>query len=527
MDADGAGWVPPRPVRPASPSPRLDPAPVGVAESSRERSTDTVASRVRRPRRSLAFRVLMAYAAGAAVIGLVVFAGGVAQPVYGSESPYGGTHYAEVRTSPTPSGWTLPLAREFAPGVPGECLTFRAGPLDERHELVTADPPSSTVTDQNPRCGVASPETRGRLVMVDPVTGRVLWRRNLEHDLGSTVRSLVWRASASPDSVVVGIVGSLGSVLLSLDVRSGKTISSTSVDSPDEAINFAVSGHVVVSAVPDTGGAVETFTVRRSDALSHRLWRQSMSSVLLPELLPDRFVVPLPGGTVSVDGRTGKQSAWGVDLRGLQGVVAAGDRLVGQTIPRGVGLAPSIVLLDASGKTLWTRPAPAITGLTVSRRCIMISTGAIQVTCLDPGTGRERWTTPLAGAVSGTPDGSTTDDIESIGPVHSDDTSLTLSEIDGATGRVRFSTTVPRGADIVGQSVATGYALGMSSASGASTLTAFDLDSGRTLWTISRPELSVWGGQLVEITPSGAARALVAPGTGSGRGSTRHDMLVG
>jgi outer membrane protein assembly factor BamB len=469
----------------------------------------------------------MSYAAGAAVIGLVVAAGSLAQPVYGSEAPYGGTHYADVRSTPTPSGWTLPLAREFAPGVPGECLTFRAGGVDARHELLAADPPSSTVTDQNPRCGVASPGTRGRLVMVDPATGRVLWRRNLEHDLGSTVRSLIWRASASPDSVVVGIVGSLGSVLLSLDVRTGKTVSSTGVDSPDEAINFAVSGHVVVSAVPDTGGAVETFTVRRSDALSHRLWRQSMSSVLLPELLPDRFVVPLPGGTVSVDGRTGRQTAWRSDLRDLQGVVVSGDRLVAQTIPRGVGLAASVVSLDRTGKILWTRPAPAITGLSTSRNCVMVSTGAIQVTCLDPDDGRERWTTPLAGAVSGTPDGSTTNDVESIGPVHSGDTSLRLSEIDGENGRVRFVTSVPRGADIVGQSVATGYALGSSSASGDSTLTAFDLDSGRTLWSISRPDLGVWGGELVEITSSGLARALVDPGAASGRNAPHHAMLVG
>ncbi|BDZ51100.1 hypothetical protein GCM10025867_33410 [Frondihabitans sucicola] len=473
-------------------------------------------------RRSPALRIALAYLAGAAVTGLVVGAGAVVQPVYGSEPAFGGTAFAEVRSTPTAAGWSLPLASEFAPGVPPACVTFRAGAVDEHHELLTADLPSPSSTGQNAECEVSSPETRGRLVMVDPATGRVQWRRSLEHDLGTTVFSLVWHASASAGVVVVGVDGSKGDELLALDVRTGRTVSEVTVDDPDAVINFAVSGHLVVSAVPGTGGTVTTYTLRRTTDLDTDLWTRSISSVLLPQLLPDRFVVPLPEGTVSIDGSTGDQTPWGSDLRNLEGVRVTGDRVVAQTIPRGVGLAASVVMLDARGRTLWSRPSPAISGLSVARRCVVVSTDVVRVTCLDPASGAERWSSEIPGSVVGTPDGATTGDVESIGPVRARDRSLTLSELDGDTGHVRFQTSIPRGSDVVGQAAATGYALGTRSSDGASVLTAFDLDSGRTLWTLGRSELGVWGGHLVEITRAGVARELV-----DGRSGTRHDMLVG
>ncbi|WP_344793659.1 PQQ-binding-like beta-propeller repeat protein [Frondihabitans peucedani] len=526
MDGDGTRWAPPRPGRPSSLRAVRDPA--GSSGSALRSAAGSAAARSVRasphPRRRLstARLVLVAYLAGAAVVALVVGGGAALQPVYGSDEPYGGTTFQEVRQSPSPSGWSVPLAEEFAPGLPTDCPGFRAGGVDARHEIVTATLPPAGSTGSDAACEVSSPSTPGHLVMIDPQTGRITWRRSLERDLGMQVFSVVWHASRSAGAVVVGVAGSRGDYLLSLDTATGRTVSSTRVDAPDDAINFAVSGRLVVSVAPDIGGAVNTYSLRRIDRLGDRLWSRSISSVLFPQLLPDRLVVPLPDRTVSVDGATGAETAWKHDLRDLEGVRVSGETVVAQTVPKGVGLQPSVVLLDRTGRTLWSRPAPSISGLTVSRGCVVLETGSERVTCLDPADGRARWSTAVAGSVVGTPEGSTTSDVETIGPVHARDTALTVSELDGESGRVRFQTSLPRGAAVVGQSTATGYALGTSSATGASTLLAFDLASGRTLWTLSRGQLDVWGGRPVEITRRGVARELV-----DGRGEPGRGMLVG
>lgn len=526
MDGDGTRWAPPRPGRPSSLRGVRDPAVASV--SARQDSAGPAAALPSRegplPRRRLstARLVLAAYAAGAAVVALVVGGGAALQPVYGSEEPFGGTTFQEVRQSPTPRGWSLPLAEEFAPGLPTDCLSFRAGGVDARHEVVTATLPPAGSTGSDASCEVSSPSTPGHVVMIDPATGRITWRRSLERDLGMQVFSVVLHASRSAGVVVVGVAGSEGDYLLALSTASGRTVSSTRVDSPDDAINFAVSGRLVVSVAPDIGGAVNTYSLRRIDRLGDLLWSRSISSVLFPQLLDDRLVVPLPDRTVSVDGTTGAETTWNRNLRDLEGVRVSGETVVAQTVPKGVGLQPSVVLLDRTGRTRWTVPAPSISGLTVSRGCIVLETGSERVTCLDPADGRVRWSTAIAGSVIGTPDGSTTGDVETIGPVHAKDVDLTVSELDGETGRVRFRTSLPRGAEVVGQSTATGYALGTSSATGASTLLAFDLASGRTLWTLKRGELDVWGGRLVEITSQGVARELTGGRVGPGRG-----MLVG
>jgi outer membrane protein assembly factor BamB len=520
MDGDEARWAPPRPGRVDWPP--VVTAPVGRAlPDAREQRAARPLKPARRTR-SAVRTLLLAYGALLAAIGLVVGGGSVLQPVYGSEAPYGGTRYGEVRTRPTPNGWSLSLASEFDPAVPPRCFTFRPGSVDAGHELVSAELPTAGSTGQDAECEVSSPETAGRLVMLDPATGRVLWRRSLASDLHETVFSLVWHASRSAGVVVVGVDGSKGDFLLTLAVGSGKTLSEGTVDGPDAVINFAVSDHLVVSVVPDVGGAVDTYSLRRTTDLGTELWSRSISSVLLPQLLPDRFVVPLPDGTVAVDGVTGRERPWGGDLRRLEGVRVTGDRVVAQTTPRRVGQASSVVMLDATGQRVWSRPEPSITQLAVSRGCVVVSTGAVRVTCLDPATGAVRWSSEVAGSVIGTPDGSTTSDVVSIGPVHAQDTALTVSEIDGRTGRVRFRTLLPRGSDVAAQATATGYSLGTDSSTGASTMSGFDLDSGRTLWNLRAADLDIWGGELVEITRTGIVHRLV-----DGRATAGHDMLVG
>lgn len=523
MDGDETGWQPARPLPPATFELPVRPLRLGSADAGErgDGGQDPAPSRKRRSARS---RVLLSYLAGAAVTALLVTGGSAAQPVYGSERPFGGVGYAEVRDTPAADGWSLPLEAEFDAGVSGVCLAVRAGQVDAHHELVTATVPTAGSTGRNAECEAASADVPGRLVMADPATGRVLWRRDLARDLGGKISSLLWHSSTADGarSLVVGVNGSTGDALLTLDVDTGRTLSRTSVDSPDAAIDFAVSGSLVVSVVPDVAGTVNTYTLRQVAVLGDPLWTRSISSVLQPQLLPGSFVVPLPEGTVAVDGRDGHETDWKTDLRGLADVRIDGDRIVAQTLLRDTGGPPTVVSLDRFGDTVWSHPATGITGLTVARRCVVLSIGALRQTCLDPSTGRTRWTTDLAGAVVGTPEGSTTGDVETIAPVHARDATLAVSELDGDTGRVRFVTHLARGATIVGQAAATGYALTTSASDGESTLTAFDLDSGRTLWTLTRERLDVWGGHPVEITAGGVVREL-----GSVRTHGRHAMLVG
>jgi outer membrane protein assembly factor BamB len=153
-----------------------------------------------------------------------------------------------------------------------------------------------------------------------------------------------------------------------------------------------------------------------------------------------------------------------------------------------------------------------------SRTCIVASTGASSLTCFDRATGAIRWTSPVAGDVVGTPPGSTTDDVEVIAPVGGTDSSLTIREIDAGSGHVRFTTTLPRGSVVVGQGTTTGYALEASGADSRSRATAFDLDDGRTLWSLDTADVRLWGGRLVEVSPQGVATELVSTTRSPGRG---------
>lgn len=523
MDEQSAGWAPERPGRSEARGTRgaALPARENVPREGDHQDPGLVeAVRVPvSPRWSLpsAGRWISAgYVALAALTALVLVIGAAVQPSYGSLPPYLGTHLVDLRSAPVPEGWRNDLAATFAPSAPGQCVSFRAGTFDGRHEVVTATVPSSSTTGQNAECEVASPATGGRIAMLDPVTGRTIWARSLATDLDMTVFSLVWHASVEAGVVVVGIDGSKGDVMLSLDARTGATLSSAHLSLPDEVINFGVSGSLVMSVVPDVGGSVVTYSLRRVENLRSLLWTRTMSSSLFPELLPDRLVVPLVGSTVSVDGVTGRESTWGADLRALQGVRVVDDHLIAVTTPAGVGLGSSVVLLAASGRRIWEHPASDITALAVSRACIVVSSGSSEQTCLDRSSGRVLWRATIPGAIVGTPEGARTDDIELIGPVTSSSATLSISMIDGSSGKVRFVTTIPRGADVVGHSVSTGYALDTSAADGEADLTAFDLSSGATLWSRRASDLEVWGGRLVEVTNAGVARELTDPAARSG-----------
>lgn len=467
-------------------------------------------------------RLLLAYLGFVAAVAVVVVIGTAVQPTYGSLSPFGGTHYADVRTQPRPGGWSRDLGAVFAPSAPPECVVFHSQGVDERDELVTATVPTASSSGQNAECELSSPKTPGVLAMIDPTTGLVSWTTDLATELRTTVYSLVAHPSVTAGVIVVGIDGSHGDVLLALDLDTGKILSSGTAGSADEVINFAVSGELVLSVVPDSGGTLETYLLRRIDDLSKAIWTQAMSSTIFPELLPDRVVVPMPNETVVVDGGSGRVSRWGANIWRNQGVQVVGDQVLSVAIGLGVGVTSSLVLYAADGTRVWSVPANDIAALAVSRTCILVSSGDGTLSCHDRATGRTRWSSAMPGEVSGTPDGSTTDDILVTGTVRSGDETLRVTELDAASGRARFSTTIPRGATVAGQARSTGYALDSSGTDGNSRLSAFDLDTGHALWTYSASEVEVWGGRLVDITARGIARELV-----DGRASAEHGMLVG
>ncbi|WP_162269018.1 PQQ-binding-like beta-propeller repeat protein [Frondihabitans sp. PAMC 28766] len=467
-------------------------------------------------------RVAVAYAILAAAIAVIAVIGTALQPSYGSLPPEGGVSVLDLRSAPTPTGWSLDLGAVFAPGVPGSCLSFQSGALSPTLELVSATVPITSSTQENALCSPGTSEVEGRLAAIDPRTGHPQWLRSLGGDLNTTVSSLVWHRSAASGDIVVGVNGSRGAFLVDLDGRTGRLIDSAQVDSPDAAINFAVEGNLVLSAEPDAGGALEVYELRDARHLSKKIWSKQLTSSAQPQLLPDRLIVPLSPGTVSVDGRTGRETPWASDLTGIEGARVVDGGILGVTIPQGVGLGSFVELLDADGKSVWQVPALAVSSLESSRSCITMTSVTSKLTCIAPKTGDERWSVDFTGLTDGTPEGSTTDDIATIGPVKTGDTTLRIVTLDGATGATRATAVIPRGSDVVAESIATGFALDASTARGRSSLTAFDLSSGRTLWSISAGTIQHWGARFVEIDATGVAYELV-----DGRADPSHDMLGG
>ncbi len=506
----GPGWLPPR----------------GSAQATRASSDGRARTPPPRRRLPVGRRIALAYLTLAAVIALVVVAGAASQPVYGSLAPYGGTALVDLRSAPTTDGWSGDMSQRLAPSLPKGCLNVSAGGVDGAHELITAQLPSVGPNGENAACEAKAVASVGRVMMVDPATGRTLWTRDLGALFGTTVFSVVWHRASVLDGVVVGVDGGRGSYLVLLDARTGAVVDRAPVASSDAAVDFAVSGHLVLSAEPNQGGELTTYELRRADSLSRVLWRQQVSASTAPQLLPDRLLVPLPKGTISIDGVTGRVSSWATDLQQIEGARVVGDTVLGVTVPQGVGLGSFVVRLDASGRQMWEVPALAVSGLAASRTCVLMSSVTTMLSCIDPASGRIRWSIPDSGAPEGTPTGATTADVEVLRAVHSGDTSVSVADLDGATGRARFSATLPRGAVVAGQSTGTAYAIDSSSGVDDA-LTAFDTATGRVLWTYRARTIELWGGHLVATGRDGVTRELTDAGSNAWQAPSGHDMLDG
>jgi outer membrane protein assembly factor BamB len=96
--------------------------------------------------------------------------------------------------------------------------------------------------------------------------------------------------------------------------------------------------------------------------------------------------------------------------------------------------------------------------------------------------------------------------------------------LDGSTGSAGARVSLPDGAVLAAAGRTVGYALAYGSSGGRSTLVAFDLSSGRTLWQhAAQLQVYAWSGRLVDVDVDGVARELVSPErlavpTGSGGG---------
>ncbi|GAB2974617.1 outer membrane protein assembly factor BamB family protein [Frigoribacterium salinisoli] len=526
MPTDDAPWRPDRPAagRPAS-APRATPPrgastqearPAPAAPAPRPAPRAPRPAPLVRPGRSVA-AALLALCLG----GVVVVAGGsLAGPDYPRPTRGAEPTLPELRTPPTPDGWTLDLAGLLAPEAPRRCVNLWPSPAAEGLVAVGAsvdldggDGEATGACRRAAGTGVAS-----RVALVEAATGRVRWVHDLADDLDGTDAFAIPSSQVVPDAgrVLVQVqVGGTAS-LTALDLADGRPLETVRGRRDLPTVSVDVRGRLQLRTAGTPRDAGPRWALVDASSIGDPLWEGPADEGTTPLLLPDALLVVADGRTVRVDGGTGEVrpfSASPVDVAAAPPTAGAGGAgrdpgRVTYAVGGGPAGSSAVSALDDQGRALWSVPT-ASRRLDVTASCVVTPTdGATGLTCLDRASGRTRWSTDLGAPWSLLdPPGLVGDDLV---VVTTRDGAPLLLVLRGEDGRPRSSTRVEGLDDVVGASRTT-LLLAIDPRDGRRALQARDLATGATLWSRTPTgRLSFWGSELVEVDDRGTARRLAA-----------------
>ncbi|ARC57341.1 hypothetical protein AS850_09660 [Frondihabitans sp. 762G35] len=509
-------WSPPRPER-VRPADRWGdvarPSTPDPGHPAVRRPEAGSVGRVRRPRRSPVQRVLLALGALVGATALIAGAGSALTPAYGTLAPFQTTAVVDLRSAPTPDGWSIDLARDVLPGVPPRCASFSASSYTDPLVVLTGEAPplgSSTDCAALDRIRVAS-----TVALFDPSTGLLRWSHDLSRDFPYR-NSPIQIGQAS-------VVTRAGRVLVQLTVDGVYTVAALSLSTGDVLASTTLDADAV-GAPPEIAGTLVLFggTTSREGSTAWQLvdarqvgrpiWTGVVDDSRQPVLTTSAVFATVDGRSIRADGVTGRVTPLGdgnVDLASAGVVDATTDAFyTSRSVPFGL----IVEAWGGDGRRLWSRGGVgALAGVT--RDCVVTSTyGGGDTRCLDRATGRSRWSSPVTGnAFAGAVVGQTTNDVALYKPLGS---TLQQLVLDGSSGRVKYTLPAADQAYIAAAGPTVGYLLRRTASGSSVGVRAFDAETGRTLWSrgdtrAGRTEL--WGGHFVLLSESGVATELVDP----------------
>jgi len=491
-----------------------------------------------------------AAAAGVVAAALVVAAGLASQPDYPGGAPAEGLVVDELRSAPVPAGWRIDPADLGVPDVQPGCLDLRvlARAGDDVLVLTTTQLGTSTT-------GCFDPSARGdRIARVDPRSGAVRWSTPTSDvsDVISPWQLGAWVDDDASTAVVGNGTAELGSdsvVVSRLDLATGLELERhVSADGPVTVLE-ADDDWVLVQTRAGGGGdrgtgfvdgpARTRVTTLSRDDVGRSTWEADLGTVGRAQLVDGRVLVVTAGAASLVDPATGASREWGEAWgRGTSSVVDDDLVFVDLQGDGDDGFPVERVAYAAEGRRLWSRGFdPDRTPVVVGGCVVFVDEGG--VTCVERGTGAERWSVPSDGAdasspfvVSGPP-GQRGGDVlvqTSVagGPSRGSGSTGPRRELivlDAATGAERTRMWAPLEATAVAASrtalyLSTPDGFGVADGLLGGGVSAFDLADGRELWGLASGgdgdgdggitrDLQFWAGTLVAIGDDGVVRQLV------------------
>ncbi|GAA4664907.1 outer membrane protein assembly factor BamB family protein [Frondihabitans cladoniiphilus] len=462
-------------------------------------------------------RILVSYLALAAVIALVVGVGVVLQPTYGSLTPYGGTRVDDVRSGPRTSRWAADLAGTLAPGAPAECVRFTAVDLGRDLAVVRADTGYNFAAATDPACTSAPTAFRSRIALFNTAVGVFRWTHDVSGDVPPASGQPRSR-SATVDSlsvvdggtrILVHAVASDRSVAETLSADTGDIVQTTGGLPWNDQDRFEASGKVVAMGHLSTDYLSYEYDLRDVDDLGRVVWSGTGNPSATMIALSDRLLLG-DEKTEQVLVSTGAVSAWGPSVDTTLGYAVNDDIVYAAKVTgSGVTTKPGrgFVAVDKTGKELWSSSMTLRGSYSMTRSCLAVTDYSDDhLTCLDYRTGKALWTDQVGAFTSaGSASGQRSDDVYAVSATDSS----AVTAIDGRTGAIRFRTPVPAGASVSAAGQTVGYALAYGISGSRSSVIAFDLSSGKRLWThAAQQQVQVWGGHLIDIGVDGAARRI-------------------
>ncbi|MGA1812448.1 PQQ-binding-like beta-propeller repeat protein [Frondihabitans sp. 4ASC-45] len=462
-------------------------------------------------RASSARRILVAYVALASAIAGVVGFGAALQPNYGSLSPLGGIAIDDLRAEPSASLWALDLAATLAPGAPAECLRFTTLDVGRGLVAVRAESSRSLGFADDSVCSVVPDGFRARIALLDTGDGTVDWVHDTSSDLDGSGGVAITSASIvqKGERLLVNAADSDSSVVESLSLRTGDVMSSTGSQPWSTENRFAAEGDVVAIGRRSDDGLTYEYELRNASDLGEVVWRGQGNPTATMIALDDRLLLG-EEGTRQIRLSTGRSSAWGSPINTSLGYAFRGG-IVYAPRTAGTGVtttaAGGFSAISRDGTVLWTSDLTLRGSFSLTRSCLAVTNfRGDRLSCLDYRTGRALWTRDV-GSISfaGSAPGQRSDDIYTVST--SDTPQVVVLE--GATGRERYRADVSSGSYVVATGQTVGYVLAYGISGSRTTMIAFDLSSGRRLWSrASQLQVSLWGGHLVDVGLDGLVRRL-------------------